>query len=86
MLVRKCQKNFEHGTHMHSYKFLGMCINHKRWHYTSGEGRNKTKRKNIYQSFDPVVKLPQYYTQYIRFQPYCEVPKNSFKDSGGNYI
>ena len=32
-------------------KFLGrpsMCINHKRGHYTSGEGRNKTKRKNIY--------------------------------------
>ena len=29
-------------------KFLGMCINHKRGHYTSGEGRNKTKRKYIY--------------------------------------
>ena len=37
-------------------KFLGMCINHKRGHYTSGEGRNKTKRKNIYQSFVPVAK------------------------------
>ena len=59
-------------------KFLGMCINHKRGHYTSGEGRNKTKRKYIYQSFVPVAKPPQYYTQYICFQPYCEVPKNIF--------
>ena len=29
-------------------KFLGMCINHKRGHYTSAEGRNKTKRNYIY--------------------------------------
>jgi hypothetical protein len=42
------------------------CINHKRGHYTGGEERNKTKRKNIYQSFVPVAKPPEYYTQYIR--------------------
>ena len=38
-------------------KFLGMCINHKRGHYTSGEGRNKqNENKYIYQSFVPVAK------------------------------
>jgi hypothetical protein len=51
---------------------------HKRGHYTSGEGRNKTKRTNIYQSFVPVAKPPEYYTQYIRFQSYCVVLKNTF--------
>jgi len=29
-------------------KFLGMCINHKRGHYTSGEGRSKARRIYIY--------------------------------------
>jgi hypothetical protein len=33
-------------------KFLGMCINHKRGHYTSGEGRNKTNTQMHIQYYE----------------------------------
>jgi hypothetical protein len=40
-------------------RYVQACINHKRGHYTSGEGRNKTKRKNIYQSFGIIQKATE---------------------------
>ena len=48
MLVRKCQKNFEHGTHMHSYHvILTVCFS----------SVNKTVNKELHVMQNKIIKF-----------------------------
>ena len=48
MLVRKCQKNFEHDTHMHSYNvILTVCFS----------SVNKTVKKELHVMQNKIIKF-----------------------------